>query len=190
MFLGGILLLAFGLPVGAQDNLPIIGIFDDPEMTLTSGSMRGTTKRLYVAVDPRSFSGTTGLEFSIVGLEPFTIVEQYLDSPVIVLGSAPAPPDTTTGTGGVNVAWASCLKGSRVFLYLDLSTPTPPENHVLSVHKRFPPSNPAAAFPRHISCDCDFCLYTTHGGTYVLNPPVGAIAHDWGAIKALYATRP
>jgi hypothetical protein len=166
-----------------------IGIFDDLNMTRTSGVMDGMSKELFIGVvtDPPLETEYTGFQFSISGLQPFVHVVEVIGTPTVVLGDIAAPLDTLTGTGGIAIAWPTCMTES-VFLKLRLFAASPPENHVLRVHKLFPPSNPYFPFPQGSTCDVPcLCPRAYRGGSYVLNPNVAVEPGTWSAIKRLYA---
>lgn len=170
-----------------------LGIYDDPAMTQNSGIMDGPMKSVWVGmpVDGPLGGRSTGYEFSILGLDAFTtVLTQYPIAPNIALGDVAAPPDTTMGTGGLNVAWPTCLPPGQAFLELQLFDLDPPQNHVLRVLKRFPPSNPQFPYPRAFTCDAPcFCVFVLRGETYILNPTVQTEATQWTAIKSLYRQR-
>ena len=170
-----------------------VGIYDDPVMTENSGIMDGPMKSVWVGmpVEGQLHGESTGYEFSILGLDAFTaVLTQYPIAPSIVVGDVAAPPDTTMGTGGLSVAWAACLPPGQAFLELRLFDLDPPQNHVLRVLKRFPPSNPDFPYPRAATCDAPcFCTFVLRGETYILNPTVAAEPTKWTAIKSLYRQR-
>jgi len=115
---------------------------------------------------------------------------QYPIAPVIALGNVAAPPDTTMGAGGLNLAWPTCLPPGQAFLELQLIDLDPPQDHLLRVLKRFPPSNPNVPYPRASTCDAPcFCTYALRGETYVLNPAIRSESVGWTAIKNLYRSR-
>lgn len=170
-----------------------LGIYDDPAMMQTFGIMDGPIKSVWVGmpVDGSLSGHSTGYEFSISGLEAFTsVLTQYPIAPSVALGNVAAPPDTTMGTGGLSVAWATCLPPGQAFLELQLMDLDPPQNHVLRVLKRFPPSNPQFPYPRGWTCDAPcFCVNVLRGESYILNPIVHAENTNWSAIKSLYRDR-
>lgn len=167
-----------------------LGIFDDAAMTQPFGQMTGPTKSIYVGMssDGNLGGNSTGFEFSISGLDAFAgYTLHWALPPAVVLGDVAAPLDTLTGTGGLNVAWATCFTGGRAFLEIQLFQPAPPLNHVLRVHKRFPPSNPQYPYPRAATCDAPcYCVFVLRGDSYVLNPTVGVESTRWSVIKRLY----
>lgn len=160
-----------------------LGIWDEPELINNTGTIStGVPKDLYLGVRlAGSETGITGLEFSVTGLllsSGFLVfpVEGLTDPlPNVTLGSVPAPADTTassSGTGGMNVAYPSCISGSGALLKITIlySSATPLTNHVLKVIRKFPPSN--TEFPYLLFTRCDAPEYTkvaVPGGCYILN---------------------
>jgi hypothetical protein len=189
-----VLFLASAMSARAQSQFAgRLGIYDDAAMTQASGTMTGPIKSVWVGMPADGSLGgySPGFEFSISGFDAFTVViPRYPIAPSVVLGEVAAPPDTTLGTGGVNVAWAQCLPPGQAFLELQLVALDPPQDHVLRVHKRFPPSNPQYPYPLSSTCDAPcFCIYVLRGDSYTLNPTVRAETRSWSAIKDLYRAR-
>jgi len=190
---GLIAVLLAAAPAGAQWTATL-GIYDDAAMSADHGVMDGLVKEVFVGLrfgptDP--YPGMTGLEFSIAGLEPFFVLSvDWLQAPVVTFGTVAAPADTLAGTGGVTVAWPTCLEGDRVVAKLVLAAGTPPQNHALQVRRRYPPTNPLWHSAVAMTCDlpCFGCHYRLDGPPYVLNPLIGVEPHTWGAVKRLYAT--
>jgi len=170
-----------------------LGIFDDPAMMQPFGIMDGPMKSVWVGMPVGGPLGglSVGYEFSVSGLDAFTgVLTRYPIAPNGAIGDVAAPPDTTTGSGGLNVAWVTCLSPGQAFLELVLIDPDPPQNHVLRVHKRFPPSSPKFPYPRAAPCDAPcFCVFTLRGEAYVLNPTIRTENLNWTAIKNLYRDR-
>lgn len=170
-----------------------LGIYDDAALSQDSGTMDGPLKEIYLGLsfDPADrYPGMTGLEFSIAGLEPFVLVSvEWMPPPVVALGTLAAPADTLAGTGGIAIAWATCLEADRVIAKLVLAASVPPQNHTLQVRRRYPPSNPLLAYALAWTCDmpCFGCHYRLTGPAYVLNPLIAVEPRTWGAIKRLYA---
>lgn len=100
----------------------------------------------------------------------------HLDVPTVDIGFPVASPDPS-GTGGMIVAWAQCLRArSRAV------------NPVFHVLRLFPPSSPIVPFPQFLQCDSpEFTRTTVTGGTYILNPSVAVESESWSRVKALYA---
>lgn len=167
-----------------------LAIYDDAAMTQAFGVMTEATKSIYVGMPVEGTLGgyATGYEFSISGLDAFDAYTLYFPiTPVAVIGNVVAPTDTISGTGGLNVAWPLCHPRGQAFLEIRLFEPEPPLNHVLQVHRRFPPTNPQFPYPRAASCDSPcFCTFILRGESYVLNPTVRTEAAAWTAIKRLY----
>ena len=167
-----------------------LGIFDDQAMTVTHGTMEGTSKEVYLGIrlDPPG-DGFTGIECSIAGLEQFLYyAADWQNGPGVVVGSLAAPVDTIAGTGGINVAWPTCQMGERVVMRLLLVAAAPPQDAVLEVRRRYPPSSNQFTYPYATTCDqpCFGCHWKLRGGTYTLNPTIGVDASSWSAIKSLY----
>jgi hypothetical protein len=212
-----ILLLVVGLlslPVLAAaqvENCPdcLLGIFDDINLTLNHGSItQGVVKELFIGVILAApETGVTGIELSVTGMTPadnilITGVEGLTDPlPNVILGSLPAPADTVSGTGGLNVAWSSCISGSRALVKVSVVSFTGVSaNHALKIIRRFPPTSPSAPFPLLIRCDIPvFTKVRPTAGCFVLNwdgvtnpadgcgiriPAVGE--SSWTGMKQLY----
>jgi hypothetical protein len=185
-------LLSVLVAVSAQAQHNRLGIFDDQAMTQAFGVMDGPMKSVWIGMPAGSvFAGNVaGFEFSVSGLEAFDFVlPVYPISPTVVIGNVAAPPDTTTGMGGINVGWALCLPPAQPFMELQLFDPMPPQDHELRILRRFPPSNPTFPHPRAFDCGQCFCVFVLRGESYILNPTVRAETRSWSAIKQLYRTR-
>lgn len=184
----------------------VLGIFDDAAMTSNRGTMTpGVPKDIYVGIQyGAGFSELTGLEFSIAGIRqvPDGILligtEPIVPTPVI-LGMVPAPEDTSstsTGTGGLSMAWTVCLQGNQPLLRLTLLTFAPISNHVIEVKRRYPPANPAYRTPLFTQCNIpSYTKVRVTGGCYGINVPAGPLPCDvvvgverttWSRVKALY----
>jgi len=194
MQVGLAVLLLAGLsscPCRAQEAA-LLGIYDDPAMTQTHGIMDGTSKVLWLGVrflGPVPGDGFTGAEFSIAGLQPFSLYTvEFLGDPSVVLGTVAAPADTLNGMGGLSVAWPRCLPDETLLARLTLHAPVPPQNQTLTVRRRYPPSSPLWPVPRLWSCDapCFGCSIHVVPGTYVLNPLVGSESATWSAVRHLF----
>jgi hypothetical protein len=180
------------IATSAQAQHNRLGIFDDVAMTQAFGAMDGPMKSVWIGMPAGSiFAGNVaGFEFSVSGLQAFDFVlPAYPISPVVVIGGVAAPSDTTTGMGGINVGWASCLPAGQPFMELQLFDPMPPQDHELRILRRFPPSNPAFPYPRTFDCGQCFCVYVLRGESYILNPTVRSESKSWTAIKHLYRRR-
>lgn len=188
--LAGSTALSVPPPASAQWTATL-GIYDDPGMSRDHGTMDGPFKEVFVGIRFDVPPGDiTGLEFSVAGLEPFVYVmlDWMQPAPTVVLGTIATPADTLNGRGGLNAAWSTCQVGDRVVLKLVLFAVTPPQNHVLQVRRRYPPSNPQWSYPLAVTCDvpCYGCHYRLRGPVYWLNPTVGVEPRTWGGIKRLY----
>ena len=187
--------LSIHVPVAglAQFPEPIggwIGIYDDPEMTRTTGVMTGSDKELFLGFKfhPESvYSSFGSLSFSIVGLSDIDHSFEILDDPSVVLGEVAAPEDTANG-GGIVIAWSACLPGDSIFGILTLHVEGPPPKDLkLSISRWYSPNTPTSDFPRFGGCGrCDFCESRIGSTEYTLNPSVAVLSRNWSAIKLLY----
>lgn len=184
----------------------LLGIFDDTAMTSNRGTMTPLVpKDIYVGIQfDAGFTELTGIEFSIAGIRQvpdgiFLLSTEPLVPTPIVIGSVPSPEDTSstsTGTGGMNVAWSSCLVGSQALLRLTLLTLAPISNHVIEVKRRYPAPNPNFRTPLFVQCDEPaFSKVRVMGGCYGINVSAGPLPCDvvvgverttWSQVKALY----
>jgi hypothetical protein len=198
------------LPVAgwAQENCfdCVLGIYDDEQLTRNFGTIeQGVPKDVYVGLKlTGGLVGVTGIELSITGislLDNLFIVE-FVGLPqadAVVGTTVEAPADTTassSGTGGVNLAWSVCQEGSnRAIARLTLLAlgPVAPD-HVLRVLRKFPTSDPAWLTPILVKCDPpDYTPVRLTGGCYVANPtgnPTGCqlpVAEGtWSGVKELF----
>jgi hypothetical protein len=169
-------------PLASEDCFGcVLGIWDDPGLTQRTGTITpGIVKDLYVGIKYAGpFDGLTGLEFSISGLrqvEDGILVLSVDDltgvSPFILLGTVPSPADTSAAsadTGGINVAWGSCITGSQALLKVSILTFTTISEKVIWVKRRYPPTNEAFHTPVVYQCDVDFTATRVTGGCYGLN---------------------
>jgi hypothetical protein len=206
------MLAVLALPALAWGQIPsspecIVGIWDDPALTSSFGSIAVLEpKEVYVGVklsgDIDSF---TGVEFSIAGLNQngLTLLGTTpLGARPLIFGTIPAPLDTTatsTGVGGVSAVWgAGCRASGEAIFKLVLMAGEQLSNRILQVKRSYPPSNPTWRATMLLRCDPP--LYTAvsvTGGCYVLNPdgPSGCVdpanvtavvPTNWTAMKALY----
>jgi len=166
----------------------VIGLFDDPGLSRNFGSWDASTepvKSVWVGIsyDPGHPSRhMTGVEFSIDGIGSScpTVSGCFnfegLVEPAVTIGlTVASPDDKQDGVGGVNIAWGHCLVDDRVFVRLDLSSVGPvPNDVVLRVTRKFPPTSPTLPHPWFSTCD-DFVFapVTVSGGCYVINPTAG-----------------
>ena len=158
-----------------------------------------TVKDIYLGIKyGAGETGLTGIEFSISGWDPQVLWLQPVESVTspaanIMLNSPIAPVDTTQ-TGGMNVAWPSCIVGSQALLRFTVvwMNPVPPMNLVLQVRHRYPPSNPQFGLAGPVLVDCalpppeGYIAVRIAGGSYVLNPVVQTEGKTWGKVKGLY----
>jgi len=163
----------------------VLEVFDDPGFTQRTGTMDGPVKVLYVRILP-AYGEYVGAEFSLTGLQDFAAVTpSFPIAPSIVLGSVVAPEDPS-GDGGLNVAWSLC-QTNELLMALTLVSASPPENRVIQVARRFPPSNPNEAYPKQALCFNCFCSSPRIvGESYVLNPTVSSEQQSWAAVKHLF----
>lgn len=213
------LLLAFSLmllPVLALAQTPVdcpecqLGIFDGADLNTNCGTVTPLTpKDLYVGVNlSATEAGVTGIEFSIANMRQtedgilVTATEGVTPiAPNVMLGSVQAPADTSatsTQSGGMNVAWAACVGGTKLaLLKVTILTFSPITDKVFTVMHKFPPSNPNFGIAGPVAIRCDIPVYTPlkiSGGYYVANPSaspprvcqVAVAPQTWGSVKGLY----
>jgi hypothetical protein len=187
------LVLLSAQPCSAQliSESAVLGIYDDQAMTQNHGVMDSPSKVVWLGfriADPALFDGFTSLEFSIGGLQAFpAYIVEFFNNPTVILGTLAAPADTLTGSGGVDVAWGSCMPTTFLVGRVTLIG-APPTNHTLTILRRFPPANPNWTYPLAMMCDspCDFCHYHLVPGAYILNPLVGIERASWTTVRELY----
>ena len=167
----------------AQQSCPncVLGIFDASDLALNYGTFTGFQKKLYVGIkyDKNStYDGATGIELSIKGL-PVTAVDPsftILNNGIKVGDLITTPADTTDplAEGGWNVVWSECQPGTQVFIEITLVTFDPiPNDTVIRVLRKFPPTNPTTPTVLFTMCDTPFFTKVTMtGGCYVMNPTV------------------
>jgi hypothetical protein len=165
-------------------------------------------KDIYLGLDLAApESGFTGLEFSIDGLRSDTegiLVTGVFWSvpPGLIIGDIHAPVDTavtSTGLGGMNVAWAQCQVGSQTVARIQFLFFTPRVDHVLVVKRKYPTSNPLYRAPIFTRCNFpDFTAVRVTSACYVLNwtgdpaviscldGPVGVEPRTWTGMKSLF----
>jgi len=186
----------------------ILGIYDDPTFTTNFGlSTPGVPKDVYLSID---FAGVeselTGIEFSIAGMRQDTdgiliIGIEEITPGANRIGSIPAPADTTstsTGTGGMNIAWPTCLRNDRALARITLLHFEPLVNHVFQVKRRYPTTNPTYHAPVFTRCDVPFfSAVRVTGGCYMLNwngdpnvpcapTLIGIESEAWSGVKQLF----
>jgi len=188
-----------------------IGLYDEVFLNKNFGDVTaGTPKDIYLGVylDPATETGLTGLEFSIYGMRQaedgilvLSVDALTPDPPALTLGSIPAPADTSstsTGTGGFNVAWATCQQAGAL-LKIQILTFSPLSNKVFRVLHRYPPSNPLYTSAIFTKCDApEFTATTMSEGCYIANwdgvtdpvqlcaPRVPVTTSSWSGMKQLY----
>jgi hypothetical protein len=176
--------LALVLPNLAQAQVSdcwecVLGIYDDQALTRNFGSWDPTvspTKDLWFGIkyDPNSgVDRLAGFEFSVMGLGDllFAVIRPYACD-TCPPNTIEAPGDTTTGTGGISEGVIGCSENSRALLLLTLLSFDPaPEDHVLTVLRRFPSTVEGVQSPLIRLCDRpEFTPIRVSGGCYVLNP--------------------
>ena len=166
-----------------------IGIYDDPAHTQPFGTMVPlVSKTIYVGVHLNAEpDGLTGLEFSIAGLDAVILFGVDIQPPsTFVLGDIHAPVDTTTGSGGINISWSTCIPDIDVSIALSLVSAVPPSDHTFQILHRFP----SALLPPHVfASPCHgpcFCPMPLEGRGYTLNPTDATEARTWSVVKNLY----
>ena len=203
--------LALPTIAAAQFDCPdcVLGIYDGTDINNTTNCgtiAMGVPKDIYLGIRLSGVeTGITGIEFSVAGLTGFLVTAvEPLTPAAVTLGSPPAPADTSatsTGMGGMSIAWLGCKEGSQTLVRLQLLAFTaPPSDRVLKVLHKFPPSN--VNYNLHaVLTRCDnptFSAVRITGGCYTLNPtdPRGPLtcpcystpveSKTWGAMKQLY----
>ncbi len=164
----------------------VMGVFDDSGLSRNFGFWDSSTdplKTVWVGIlyDPSAdINGLTSIEFSVDGTAGFCSFGypcfRGIIDPVITIGTTTAAPDDKeNGQGGVTMAWNQCLEGNRALVRIDLlRLDAIPNDLVLRVTHKFPPSNPVYASPMFTRCDGPiFTPTTVTGGCYVINPTVG-----------------
>jgi hypothetical protein len=210
-----LILAAWCIPALAlNDDFDItIGLWDDVYLKTSTGTATAMVpKTLWLGVkSPRGLQTFTGLEFSISGVREAEDGVMFLclaplDEDGLLIGTPVAPADTTdtsTGTGGMNLAWASCKVGNRAVLKIIILTTGEVSNKVFQVKRRYPTSNPSWKTPVLVQCDSPaYSITRVTGGCYVLNwngdlrvpctgVPVTAIeSATWAGVKELFRDAP
>jgi len=175
------------------------GLYDEPELLHPFGDIVPFVfKDIYMGVKFASpETGLTAVEFSISGLQEGSnlLVGAFYPvsavPPNIIVGSPPAPPDTSatsTGQGGLIAAWHDCEVGSQALFKLQLLAIGPVANHVLRVMHRFPTSNPLyLRSPIFTRCDSPvFTPVRVTGLDYTLNGVVSVEGKSWSVMKQFY----
>ena len=213
------LLLAFSLmllPVLALAQTPVdcptceLGIYDGADLNTNCGTVTPLTpKDLYLGINlSATEAGVTGIEFSIANMRQtedgilVTATEGITSTPPnVLLGSVQAPADTSATsslTGGMNVAWPSCVAGIKLpLLKVTILTFSSIADKVFTVMHKFPPSSPNFGLLGPVAIRCDGPVFTAvkiSGGYYVANPSasppkacrVAVAPQTWGSVKGLY----
>ena len=194
----------------------VLGVFDDQMMTQNFGiwaAPASPAKTVWVGIlyDPATkgeLNGFTGVELSVDGIPAGPFGDPGFNGvpdPTVTIGSTiVTPDDEVAGTGGVNMAWDTCLQGDRAMIRIDmLSLDAVPSDIVVQVRRKFPPGSPS--FPQQLITQCNAPIFTSTlvtGGCYVINPSVGVgqtvngctlvryitavEKNTWGRVKALY----
>ena len=160
----------------------VMGIYSDLAMTSVSGSIpSGTPTDVYLGVQFDAAgheTGLSGIEFS-VSFKPsnqngFILAGADPIPPgATPIGSPTAPADTsagTTGTGGMNVAWATCQAGGALMklTFLSLGANT---NEIIQIKHKYPPSSPVWHTPIFTRCNGPtFTTVRVREACFVANP--------------------
>jgi hypothetical protein len=190
----------------------VLGLYGDIGRTWNVGVAHPNfIHSIYLGLDLAApETGWITLEFSIHGMRPaedgiiITNVAWLTSTqPNIIIGTINAPADTSAssaGTGGINVAWPTCVVGSQTVARIDYLFFAPLVNKVFTVKRRYPPTNPAY-LPRPLLYRCDDPNFTPahlSTGCFILNwngdpavlacldGPVEVEPRNWSGMKALY----
>lgn len=207
-------LMALPVLAWAQPNrcdTCFMGLFDDVQLNQNFGDVAsGTPKDIYLGLilDEATETGFTGLEFSIYGMRQaedgilvLSADALTTDPPAATIGSIPAPADTSstsTSTGGINIAWATCQQPGAV-LKIQILTFGTLSNKVFKILRKYPPASPN--YPNPSFFRCDFPVFTQvaiPAGCYIANwdgvtdpvelcaPHVAVTRSTWAGMKQLY----
>jgi len=177
------LLLSLPTPSFAQifDSFDCtLGLYDDPGLTAPTGTLvPGVPKDLYLGIKFADFfHGLTGLEFSIAGVRQDTdgilvLTVEPLVLTSVIIGSVQSPADTSASsreTGGMSIAWPSCLTGDQALLRIKILALAPVSDRVLRVIRKYPTSNRQWNTPVFTMCDDPvFTSVRLSGNCYGLN---------------------
>lgn len=208
---------SFALAQGPSTDCPgcVLGIFDDQSLTQNFGFWDPATgsplKTVWVGIlypSDSELGHVQGIELSVDGIldsafggPTVTVLDQPVTTPPH--SDIRTPDDETNGTGGISVGWTHCIVGSRALIKIDMLSLSPvPNDIVLTVRRKFPPSNPMATSPLLSQCNTPiFTSTTVTGGCYVINPtvepgevvggctlaePTSVKSRPWSTIKRLY----
>ena len=112
------------------------------------------------------------IEFSISGLDGFLVSFEPPPGATLVVGSPPAPQDTSgTDTGGMMITWDDCHPPGDVSVMSLFLTPIDPrvQDQVLWVLRRFPPTVDGTVGPTFTKCGAGEPT-AAPGGCFVVNP--------------------
>lgn len=188
-----------------------MGIYDTVDLEDNFGRFDLLQKNVYLGVkfDTNFATGLTGVEFSVLGLDPFFFTFVPHPSANVVLGDIAAPADLSDETGGgMNMAFPSCQEstnGNFMFGTITMIALTGPgtigDDFVLEILRKYPPTNLGNAFAHFNKCDIPaFTPVSLATGCYVINPTVGpggvvggcelkgvAVEEsNWSEIKSMY----
>ena len=184
----------------------MLSVSDSPEFwwPCDSALLPFVPKAIYVIAQlDANLGGLTGAEFSVYGLDqqPNLMILSYAPQGVgaLVFGDAPwAPADTSatsTGTGGITMAWPECRMGTAVpLLQILIMALGPVDPHPVEILRRFPPTHPTMPRPLVILCDGPwFTALSAASGCYWLNQPYACWLcvdatepQTWGGVKGLF----
>ena len=173
----------------------VLGIWDDPALSSNLGEIvAGQPKDIYIGIEfAEGFNETSGIEFSIAGLSAFLVVGVEPIIATTIAGVIWAPADTSmssSGVGGLSIAWPGCLVGNQALLRVSLLALSDVTNGLLQV-KRHYPTNGGWRTPVFFQCtNPQYTPTRVKGGYYILNwngdPSVRVDGATWSTVKQLY----
>jgi len=191
----------------------VLGLWDDTALSSNYGTVTtGVMKDIYLGLKlSGTETGTNTIEFSIFGMRSDTdgIVvtgTEWTVMPAVTLGpSINAPADSSqssTGVGGITIAWAGCLtppvgESNLIMARITFLSFAPVTNKVFTVMHKFPTSNTLYNFkPVLVRCDTEFTSVRISGGCYVANWDGSTVlpcdrktsvqTTSWSAVKQLF----
>ena len=182
----------------------VLGLYGDQNMTQVTATLPANTPTdifLGIKFDEHNvFNGLTGVEFSVAGISGSVILASFdtIVPATLVLGSLPAPADTSSGsvgTGGMNISWSTCLAGSQAIGKLSLIAFGAVSDRVFQIKHKYPPSNPTSwNTPIFTLCDApQFTATRITEACLVANPTstppacaIGVTNLSWEGVKELY----
>jgi hypothetical protein len=185
--------LALFLAVAPARSEGLLGVFFDDNGQDCAGDVRpGVFVTLYVVLQSggSTYSGITGVEYRVDtgGATGYMIQgETPLSSDAVMIGSA--------FSGGVNIAFPSCQRGSAIGIasFQVLNVGNGGRDATFRVLSRSQPTNPAFACPLAVLCDEPvYSKVCVDAGFALLNPSGqrgcgGArIPSEWSRVKELY----